>query len=139
LVGCRSSKTGDLRDVNELEKQLQDREPAVRAKAALDLSKHGAAAAKTVPALIEALKSNDSALRQNAALALGRIGPAANQAVPALTQALVDSEWTVRRHAVIALGEIGDPQALPAVLAAARDPDSLVRKAAAESAKMLQK
>ena len=55
-IACRSSKTGELRDVNELERLLQNQDPAVRAKAALDLSKHGAAAAKAVPPLIEALK-----------------------------------------------------------------------------------
>jgi HEAT repeat protein len=138
-TGCRGAKSApESRDVNELEARLRDRDPGIRAKAALQLSKLGGGAAKAIPALIEALKNDDPLLRQNAALALGKIGPAARDAVPALMEALGDGEWTVRRSAVQALGEIGDAQALAAVEALARDPDSLVRKAATESAKKLQ-
>ena len=139
VTGCRGAKSApESRDVNELEARFHDRDPGVRAKAALQLSKLGGNAAKAVPALVEALKNDDPLLRQNAALALGKIGPAAKDSAPALIEALGDQEWTVRRSAVLALGEIGDPQALTAVEALVRDPDSLVRKAAVESAKKLR-
>jgi HEAT repeat protein len=139
ILGCKGSKTSsEPRPVAELEARIRDKDPAVRSKATLEMGRHGSNAASAVPALIEALKSDDSALRQHAALSLGKIGPGAKDGVPALIEALGDSEWTVRRNAVNALGEIGDPRALPAVEARTSDPDSLVRKAAVESAKKLR-
>jgi HEAT repeat protein len=131
-VGCGTpALPHEGKSVAQLERMLQDADPAVQAQGALGLSEHGPAAKGATPALAELLRSPHSVVRQNAALALGKIGPEARAAVPALTQALDDADWPVRRHAATALGEIGPDarDALSALDKHARDPDPLVRKA----------
>ncbi len=140
LTGCKKEKAPalDKKDVGELASVLRDGKPEEKAAVALELSKRGPDAQKAIPALVEALRSGDPAVRQNAALALGKIGPPAAAAVEPLIEVLADPQWTVRRSAVMALGEIGDAKALTAVEALSRDPDSLVRKAAEQTAKRLR-
>ena len=139
-LGCRKDKQESLRgkDVGELINALRNGKPEEKPAVALELSRRGPDSLKALPALVEALASDDPAFRQNAAIALGKIGPTATAAVDPLIEALADPEWTVRRNAAMALGEIGDPRALPSVEGLSRDSDSLVRKAAAESAKRLR-
>lgn len=139
-IGCKKDRPATLegKDVGELSQALRDGKPEEKAAAALELSKRGAESRSAVPALIESLQSDDPAVRQNAALALGKIGPHATEAVEPLIKSLADPDWGVRRNAVMALGEIGDPKARTAVEGMARDPDSLVRKAAEQSAKRLR-
>lgn len=139
-LGCKKQPQAVLgaKDVGELANVLREGKPQERPAAALELSKRGPDAFKALPALVEALQSDNPALRQNAALALGKIGPLASVAVDPLIKVLSDPEWTVRRSAVIALGEIGDPISLPAVQGLSRNPDSLVRKAAEQSAARLK-
>jgi len=73
-------------------------------------------------------------VRPAAALALGRLGRV--EAVPPLAALLDPAQHrTLRWSAAMALGELGDASALPALeLAAANDPDALVRRAATEAA-----
>lgn len=70
--------------VPELTKELNDRDPEVRERAANVLARIGPAAKQAVPDLVAALEDDDEAVRKSAALALGQIGPAAGEAVPAL-------------------------------------------------------
>jgi HEAT repeat protein len=70
---------------------LNDRDPKVRAAAAMALARIGSQAKAAVPALIKALKDKDPDVRREAARALGQMGPAAQEAVPALLEALRDS------------------------------------------------
>jgi hypothetical protein len=74
--------------VPELTKDLNDRDPEVRERAADVLARIGPAAKQAVPDLIAALEDDDEAVRRSAAIALGQIGPAAADAVPALMRAM---------------------------------------------------
>lgn len=78
--------------VPELTKQLTDRDPEVRERAANVLARIGPAAKQAVPDLVAALDDDDQAVRKSAALALGQIGPAAADAVPALTRVMKEKE-----------------------------------------------
>ncbi len=77
--------------VPELTKQLNDRDPEVRERAADVLARIGPAAKQAVPDLVAALEDSDEAVRKSAALALGQIGPAAADAVPALMRVMKES------------------------------------------------
>jgi HEAT repeat protein len=139
-AACRGKAPYEGKSVAELERMLRDPDPAVQTQGAFGLSRVGAEALPAVPALTEALKSPQSIVRQNAALALGQIGPEAKDAVPALTAVLRDREWAVRRQVVVALGQIGpDARSAAAVEKLRQDPDSLVRKAAAEALKKIRR
>jgi HEAT repeat protein len=131
--GCRGRTAPTDKNAGELRQMLGDADPAVRAQGAFGLSRKGADAAATVPELIERLKDPQAGVRQSAASALGASGSA--DAVAPLAEALGDPEWAVRRQAALALGQLGPAAkpALPAVRRLARDPNGLVRKAAAEA------
>lgn len=77
--------------VPELTKQLTDRDPEVRERAANVLARIGPSAKQAVPDLVAALEDDDQAVRKSAALALGQIGPAAADAVPALMRVMKES------------------------------------------------
>src|SRR5215472_16633891 len=100
LASC-SGKTRlphEGKSVAELQRMLEDADPAVQAQGALGLSQHGAEAGAAVERLAELLASPDAVVRQHAALALGKIGSEARAAVPALIKGLSDGEWAVRRQ-----------------------------------------
>lgn len=90
---------------------------AVRALAGLD---HPRARA----ALARALRDDDPAVRQCAALALRR--SPAPEAIPQLVALLGEEDRMLARLAADALAALG-PRAVPALAAAARDPDPAVR------------
>jgi HEAT repeat protein len=99
-------------EVATLVKQLKDKSPAVRSKAARALENLDPAAKDAVPVLIEALKEKDDVtVLPVAAKALGRLGSAA---VPALTEALEVKDGRLQAYAAMALKQIG-PDAKPAV------------------------
>src|SRR5260370_6816955 len=102
-------------DVAALVKQLKDKNPGVRSKAARALENIDPAAKDAVPLLIEVLKDRDPGypVAPIAAKALGRLGSAA---VPALTEALEIKDGRVQAYAAAALKQIG-PDAKPAVAA----------------------
>jgi HEAT repeat protein len=140
LIACRTKPPYENRSAAELERMLQDPNPAVQAQGAYGLSRLGHEARSAVPSLIAALKK-DTLVRQHAALALGQVGPAAREAVPPLCETLGDSEWPVRRQAALALGRIGleARPAIPKLQKLRGDPDPLVRKAAQDAIQKIQR
>jgi HEAT repeat protein len=140
-VGCGTpARPYEGKSVAQLERMLDDSDPAVQVQGAFGLAQHGSEAKDAIPALAKALTSKETLVRQNVALALGKIGPDAKDAVPALVDALNDPEWSVRRQAAMALGEIGPDAraALPALEKQARDTHQLVRQAAEEARKKIR-
>lgn len=97
--------------VPALIKLLSDADAKVRARAADELGKRGAAAAPARAPLTAALKDKDRRVRSSAALALGNLGAEADPAVPALVAALKRGPEEVRWSAALALGRIGTPRA----------------------------
>ncbi|GIV80524.1 MAG: hypothetical protein KatS3mg050_4918 [Litorilinea sp.] len=93
--------------------------------------------AEDVPSLTEQLRSTQPDIRWWAARALAQVGDA--RAVSGLAGALADPEAAVRAVAVRALAQLSsrcpDPvrTCLPAMAALLRDPDGLVRQAAADA------
>jgi HEAT repeat protein len=138
-VGCPSKSTVNSKEIDNLEKQVRDKEPAIQARAALELSKYGREAARAAPALSAALASEDINVRRNCALALGKIGPASKNAVGSLRKALKDSDYVVRENAVFALGEIGDTSALQDVQEMRADGVSAVKRAAIAATEKLKR
>lgn len=134
LCGCgRRGLPHENRTVGELRRMLDGRDARAQAQAALGLSLHGPEARDAVPRLAELLGSSDALVRQQAALALGKVGPEAREAAPALQKALAHEDWALRRQAALALGGLGDAAARPALEKLRRDPNKLVRQAAAEA------
>ena len=95
---------------------LADREPVVRARAALALGRVGLPQA--IDPLTKLLSDPEANVRQMAAFALGLIGNAA--ARPALVTALADQSPLVQGRAAQALGFIGDKGDADAVSAMVR-------------------
>jgi len=140
MLGCPPSKpTVNMKEIEYLERQVRDKEPAIQAHAALELSKYGPDASRAVPALAAALSSDNINVRRNSALALGKIGPASRSALAALKKALSDTDYGVRENAVYALGEIGDSRALPDVQAMRADGVGSVKRAAVEATEKLKR
>ena len=78
-------------------------------------------------ALRGALEDDHWQVRLRAARSLGRLRDTA--AVPLLIEGLVHAAGNLRKECAIALGEVGEGSAVPALQAAAGDPDPEVRKA----------
>ncbi len=87
-----------------------------------------------VPGLIRKLTERDPAARERAARRLGQLGELAAPAIGALAEALGDTDVTVRLSVAEALTQIVSrttgTEAMPALIAATRDPDERVRLAA---------
>lgn len=132
LAGCAGKAPHEGKSIAQLEVMLRDPDPARQVQGAYGLSRLGADAKPTLPALVERLQKGTVLVRDSAALALGKIGPDAKEAVPALTAALKDDEWTVRRQAALALGQIGPAarSAHEALKSLADDSNLRVREAA---------
>src|SRR5260370_3766385 len=94
-------------DVDDLVKQLKDKETDVRRKAAKELADAGPDAKPAVPMLIAALKDSDLFVRRFSAQALGAIGE--ESAMPALEKVVKDAneKKEVQEAAVIAVGKMG--------------------------------
>ncbi len=121
-------------DVRSLTRQLGDRDPSVRRKAASALSDLGRDAKAAVPGLTRALSDRDAYVRRFSAQALGRIGPDARSAVPYLAKALKDERREVAEAAVEALGKIRTGAVGPLTDAVKdRGAESLVRRKAIEA------
>jgi HEAT repeat protein len=113
---------------------LRDRNPEMRAVAAVSLEKVGYVSPEAVPPLIAMLKqSSDERVR--AARGLAVQGAAAKAAVAPLTALLGDPEAEVRWNAAWALGKIGPEAraAVPALVARLKDDAAPVREHAAEA------
>jgi alpha-tubulin suppressor-like RCC1 family protein len=85
---------------------LENGEPWLRVRSALNLASMGTQAVEAVPSLIKAMADEVQEVRQHSAWALGRIGPAARDALPALKKALPDSEGRVRGNIEDAIKKI---------------------------------
>ncbi len=99
----------------------------IRARCALLLGK--IRCQETVPALAEALDDADRTVRMFAGIALARMGDERGTASAAA--ALQGPRWWIRFHGVTALQYIATERALGLIEPALRDPDPLVRDAAA--------
>jgi HEAT repeat protein len=115
------------KDVPALREFLKERDPDVRSIAAEALVLLGDKEA--VPVLRELLKDQDSRVRTPAAEALVRLYEAAKD-VPALREFLKDG---VRLRAAEALVRLNDKEAVPVLRELLKDPDSSVRRPAAEA------
>lgn len=112
--------------VDALIQQLHDETPHARYMATLRLNDLGPAAKKAVPDLTESVR--DLGASAGASLALGNIGVANDEIEAALVSALEhDSKWD-RAQAAIALARLDMKTAVPALEAAADDPDEGVRQ-----------
>jgi HEAT repeat protein len=100
--------TARAADVDELIKQLKDKDSDVRRAAAKALSEIGMEAKPALPALTKALKDDDKFVRRFSVQSLGELGPEAKDAVPGLKDALLkDSAKEVVDAAAGALAKVG--------------------------------
>ncbi|GEM_PF-3527074 len=159
LFGCLFGTSAEPGSLDALLDQLDDPDPAVRARAAVELGFLGDPEA--APDLVPLLADDQETVRVASAQALGRLGPgrvegevldlmsntrknevrsAAAKALGlmkadiarfALLRALDDPDWKVRAEAAVALGRIGSWSAGPELADALRDPDPRVRGASA--------
>jgi HEAT repeat protein len=90
-----------------LAEMLLHPDPKTRAAAANALWTLGPKAKPVLGKMIVALKDKNPDVRIAIAMTLEAIGPDASGAVGALTEALYDADWNVRQHAAKALGGIG--------------------------------
>src|SRR5262249_900076 len=118
-----------------------DPDPAVRAEAALALSKMVPHSRTAVDALARALEDDELLVRYNAALALEKLEQDARPAVPAMLKALLDettnanpvgASRSVFRQVAVALNNAcaGYDEAVPALTEALRTADGLDKKLA---------
>jgi HEAT repeat protein len=123
-------------DVDELIKQLKDKDTDTRRAAAKALGDSGTNAKPAVNALAAALKDSDLFVRRFSAQALGEIGPDAKDAAPGLGAILKDGKEKkeVQEAAATALGKIGKA-GVSALSGGVKnvDLDPLARKAAIAS------
>lgn len=103
LVADAGTGKAENDPVPELIRRLSSPEPRVRARAADELGKRGAAAAAAAPALRRALKDRDRRVRASAVLALGGVAGPSSSVAADLRRALRDKNEDVRFSAVIAL------------------------------------
>jgi HEAT repeat protein len=120
----------------QLQKDLQDASPSVRARAAKELGELGSDARKVVPDLLKLLRDNrqPEEVRTASARALEEIGPPATSDLANLSAALEDSLCVeARRYAARAAGQVGAKasETIPALVAALGDVDTEVRRRAA--------
>ena len=108
-----------------------DRDPSVRAEAALALGKirDQYLFARIIPRLKNALYDPVVNVRTAAAWALGEVGN--SSVLPDLYRAIKEREPAVRKEVAMALGKIESADAIPELCEALNDLDKSVRKAAA--------
>lgn len=127
--------------VGDLEAQLGDEDPALRAEAARRLGRLGEDAAPALGALVEALDDPVFLVRALAASAIGRQGePAAELALGPLVRLLDDPIAPVRFWAIDALGRlpVAARPARSAVEQRLDDEDQAVRAAAVRTVARLR-
>ena len=101
---------------------------ALRAQRKKELAAEHAEDIKFLPTLVTRISSPDPDVRLDAATELGRIGEATHEVVAALVNALDDSDDKVRVQATISLGWMQSREAVPALIAKARQNDDLPLK-----------
>lgn len=111
-----------------------------RWNAARTIGKMREAGDDAIPVMVAMLKHEDSRIREHAAEALGDIGPPSRPAIDALVAVLGDKDTKVRRDAVRSIGQIGaDESVIPEVEKLVKDPEAIVRDAAAKTLEQLRK
>ncbi|MFM0393405.1 HEAT repeat domain-containing protein [Paraburkholderia phytofirmans] len=127
-LGIGAASTEDT--VAALLGALRDAAWQVREEAAATLGKLRAAAARD--ALLDALHDDYWQVRLQAVRALGKLRDASTSTgtSTAVASLLTHAISNLRKEAALSLGELGDAASLPALRAAATDPDPEVRKAA---------
>lgn len=117
---------------------LRDRGVPARDAAAEALGNIGAGAVAAQADLLKALREDDKDVRTQCAEALGKIGSASEEVTAGLLEAVHDGEEPrIRRAAVEAIGRLGVTSAVDMIVAALKDPDSLVRKSCVEALQKL--
>jgi HEAT repeat protein len=116
--------------VAALVRGLQDTASRVRRRAARALGDFGTHAIPAVQALNAALKDADTSVRRDSAGTLGRLGHSAAGSVDGLIVLLGDPDTRTRVVVSTSLKRIGRP-AVPALIAALRNPDAELRARAA--------
>src|SRR5260370_18428270 len=114
-------------------RELKEKDPKKRMKAAAYLGFIGSEAKEAVPALCRILQEDtDHEVRSNAALALYHMGRDAKGAVPTLIHGLKDDFVYVRMNCALALAGIGPEaeEAVPALMEAFEDPENREQSAA---------
>jgi HEAT repeat protein len=124
-------------------------DPALRAKAACDLRKHGEDAVPALGALVALLEDaapveadvcrrhwgrmahGDRSVTTPGQEAAGALVSIGQRAVPSLLAALDRPSWVARRNAVWALGALDEPRAVAPILRLMQDPQPAVREQAA--------
>jgi HEAT repeat protein len=124
--------------IPSLFKALKDRDENVARQAARSLRVIGAPSRDDLPLLIGGLRDASPRVRDYAVDALGKMGPEARLAVPELVQLLKAKETDpeLRQQAARCLGQIGPAaatQGVPALSRALKDPEAMVREAAADA------
>jgi HEAT repeat protein len=110
----------DIASAGDLEKLLDDKDPATARAAACALALVGGPKAlRGLPQLREQLLKGDALGRERAAVALANLGSAAAPALTELTLGLADRDPVVRRNCCIALAHLGE-KAKPAIAALTR-------------------
>ena len=119
----------EARAFADWQRDLRDRSPEARAKAAEALGRFGPGA---VPLLTPALGDPELTVRRAAAEALRAIGPAV---VPAMIRVLESSDVRIRANAVVVLGGLGPAarDAVPSLARALKDANPRVRELATEA------
>ncbi|MEH2077551.1 MAG: HEAT repeat domain-containing protein [Nostoc sp.] len=121
--------------VKQFAKQLQDKDPPVSRKAAIQAL--GQMQAKEQAAqLTLMLKDRDSDVRNAAAEALGQMQ--AKEQAPQVALLLKDRDSDVRNAAAEALGQMQAKEQVPQLVLLLKDPDSGVRSTAAEALGQIQ-
>lgn len=132
--------TYDEKQLQQLLKNLKDRDGWVRSKAAARLGE--IQATEAVDELQEILQDDrDSLVRSSAAAALGDLGEEAKEAVEILIETMkTDQIVGVRLEAAVALGNIGSEEAIPELTKIAmEDQDIRVRSWAADALRKIKK
>jgi HEAT repeat protein len=127
-------------------KVLKDNDVQLRAAACYALGKIGPLAVGSKSELLDCVKSDDELCSMAAAWALTRVDPncpeGAHKSVPCLVKALYNPDAHIRMEAVTALQSLGAQaqEAIPALKkVAADDPQAVIRIAAGEAIKTVEK
>jgi len=129
----------DEKQLNQLIKNLKDRDGWVRSKAATRLGE--IRAKEAVEELSKLLSEDrDSLVRSHAAAALGDIGQDAKEAVAVLIETMkTDQIVGVRLEAAVAIGNIGDKNSVPELTKIAMDDEDIrVRSWAADALRKIK-
>jgi HEAT repeat protein len=132
--------TYDEKQLQQLLKNLKDRDGWVRSKAATRLGEiHATEAINELQEILQ--EDRDSLVRSSAAAALGDIGEEAKEAVKILIETMqTDQIIGVRLEAAVALGNIGAEEAVPELTKIAmEDQDIRVRSWAADALRKIKK